>query len=300
MLGNDIAIILTASLVAINCAILGCFLVLRKMSMVGDAISHAVLPGIVIAFFVSGSLSSMPVLIGASLMGIICTFMIEWLNKTARVQADAAIGMIFTFLFAIGVILIAAFASNVHLDQDCVLHGLLEFVPFDLPETGTFLDYAPRPIWILSTVLIFILALVKWGYRGLFLTSFDPEFALTTGVSLAFWHYLLMGAVSLTTVVSFESVGAILVVAFLIIPAAAAYLLTNELPKMLVLSCLFGVVCSVIGYYFSVWVDGNIAGAISVVMGIAFTLVLLFAPERGIVTKKFRKRDLSNPLETVV
>lgn len=293
MLGSDLSIILTASLVAVNCAILGCFLVLRKMSMVGDAISHAVLPGIVIAFFISGSLSSIPVLVGATLTGILCTFLIEWLNKKAGVQADAAIGMIFTFLFAVGVILIAAFASNVHLDQDCVLHGLIEFVPFDLPETGTFLDYAPRQIWILSTLLIFVVALVKRGYRGFFLTSFDPDFAVTTGVSLGLWHYLLMGAVSMTTVVSFESVGAVLVVAFLIIPAAAAYLMTNSLPKMLVLSCIFGVICSIIGYYFAVWVDGNIAGAISVVMGVAFTLVLLFAPERGIVTKKLRKRNLS-------
>lgn len=286
MLSDDLAIILTASLVAINCALLGCFLVLRKMSMVGDAISHAVLPGIVIAFLISGSFSSLPVLIGASITGLLCTFLIEWLNKTARVQGDAAIGMVFTFLFAVGVILISAYAGNADIDQDCVLHGEIAYVPFDLSETGTFLDLIPRQIWILGFVSILIFTLIKLGYRGLFITTFDPEFALATGVSLAFWHYLLMGAVSLTTVVSFESVGAILVVAFLIIPAATAYLLTDKLPRMLWISSVFGVVCSIIGYYLAGWIDGSIAGAIAVVMGIGFFLVLLFAPKRGIWGKK--------------
>jgi len=254
--------------------------------MVGDAISHAVLPGIVIAFLLSGSLSSLPVLIGASITGLLCTFLIEWLNKTARVQGDAAIGMVFTFLFAVGVILISAYAGNADIDQDCVLHGEIAYVPFDLSETGTFLDLLPRQIWILGGVSLLIFTLIKLGYRGLFLTTFDPEFALATGVSLAFWHYLLMGAVSLTTVVAFESVGAILVVAFLIIPAATAYLLTDKLPRMLWISSIFGTLCSIIGYYFAVWIDGSIAGAIAVVMGIGFFLVLLFAPKRGIWGKK--------------
>jgi len=286
MLPDDLAIILTASLVAINCALLGCFLVLRKMSMVGDAISHAVLPGIVVAFLFSGSFSSLPVLIGASTTGLLCTFLIEWLNKTAKVQGDAAIGMVFTFLFAIGVILISAYAGNADIDQDCVLHGEIAYVPFDLSETGTFLDLLPRQVWILGVVSILIFTLIKLGYRGLFLTTFDPEFALATGVSLAFWHYLLMGAVSLTTVVSFESVGAILVVAFLIIPAATAYLLTDKLPQMLWISSVFGILCSIVGYYFSGWIDGSIAGAIAVVMGVGFFLILLFAPQRGILGKK--------------
>jgi len=286
MLPDDLAIILTASLVAINCALLGCFLVLRKMSMVGDAISHAVLPGIVIAFLFSGSFSSISVLIGASITGLLCTFLIEWLNKTAKVQGDAAIGMVFTFLFAIGVILISAYAGNADIDQDCVLHGEIAYVPFDLSETGTFIDLLPRQVWILGMVSLLIFTLIKLGYRGLFLTTFDPEFALATGVSLAFWHYLLMGAVSLTTVVSFESVGAILVVAFLIIPAATAYLLTDKLPQMLWISSLFGILCSIVGYYFAGWIDGSIAGAIAVVMGVGFFLVLLFAPQRGILGKK--------------
>jgi len=254
--------------------------------MIGDAISHAVLPGIVIAFFLSGSISSWSVLIGASAMGIFCTFLIELLNKKAGVQADAAIGIIFTFLFAIGVILIAAFADNIHLDQDCVLHGEIAYVPLDTLDTGTFLDVAPRQVWILGVVLLLIIGFIKAGYRGLFLTTFDTEYAISIGISTALWHYLLMAAVSLTTVVSFESVGAILVVAFLIVPAATAYLLTDELPKMLLLSCLFGILASIGGYYLAVVLDGSIAGAITTVMGILFGFVFFFSPTQGYLAKR--------------
>ncbi len=286
---NAFWIILAASLVSICCALLGCFLILRKISMIGDAISHAVLPGIVIAFFLSGSISSLTVLVGASLMGIFCTFLIEVFHKKAGVQADAAIGMIFTFLFAIGVILIAAFADNIHLDQDCVLHGEIAYIPLDLPETGTFLDHAPRQVWILGTVLLLILAFIKIGYKGLFLTTFDTEYATSIGISTTFWHYVLMAAVSLTTVVSFESVGAILVVAFLIVPAATAYLLTDKLPTMLLLSSLFGILASIGGYYLAVFLDGSIAGAISTVMGILFALVFIFSPTQGLLAKRRKK-----------
>jgi len=257
--------------------------------MIGDAISHAVLPGIVIAFFLSGSISSITVLVGASLMGILCTFLIEVFNKKAGVQADAAIGMVFTFLFAIGVILIAAFADNIHLDQDCVLHGEIAYVPLDLPETGTFLDHAPRQVWILGSVLLLLLTFLKIGYKGLFLTTFDTEYAISIGISTTFWHYLLMAAVSLTTVVSFESVGAILVVAFLIVPAATAYLLTDKLPTMLILSSLFGILASIGGYYLAVLLDGSIAGAISTVMGILFALILIFSPTQGLLAKRRKK-----------
>jgi len=287
---NAFWIILTASLVSFCCSILGSFLVLRKISMIGDAISHAVLPGIVIAFFISGSLASLEVLLGASIMGIICTVLIEFLDKKVKVQSDAAIGMIFTFLFAIGVILIVTFAGNVDLDQDCVLHGEIAYVPLDLIETGTFLDVLPVQVCILSIVLIFLLTVVYFGYKGFFLTTFDSEYAASIGISTVFWHYLLMALVSLTTVVSFESVGAILVVAFLIVPAATAYLLTNNLSTMILISCIVGLVSSVLGYYLAVVIDGSIAGAISVSMGLVFAIVLLFSPVNGLVIRKLSKR----------
>jgi len=272
---NSLFTISTGALVAIPCALLGCFLVLRKMSMVGDAISHAVLPGIVIAFFVSGSLSSIPVLVGATLMGVFCTFLIEWFTKKGGVQGDAAIGLTFTFLFSIGVILIAAYAKNVHLDQDCVLHGIIDYVALDTLSTGTFLDILPRPMWILGGLTLAVITLVIIGYKGFYLTTFDPDYAISIGISTAFWHYLLMGAVSATSVVAFESVGAVLVVAFLIAPAAIAYLLTEKLPTMLVLACLAGVLSAIMGYYLAVLLDGSTAGAMTAVMGLLFIISLI-------------------------
>lgn len=207
-------IILTGSLVAGTSAILGCFLILRKVSMVGDAISHAVLPGIVIAYLVSESRASFTMLLGAAVLGILATVLIELLSKKGKMQNDAAIGVSFTFLFAVGVILLSAFAGKVDLDQDCVLYGEIAFVSFEQ------LRGIPYSIYILLPTFLIVLTGVLIGFKGLSVTTFDPAYAASIGISTAFWHYFLMAAVSLTTVVSFESVGAILVVSFLIVPAA--------------------------------------------------------------------------------
>jgi len=279
---NAFWIILTGSLVAITCGLLGCFLTLRKMAMVGDAISHAVLPGIVIAFLLSGK-DSLPILIGAASFGLLTTFIIEYLQNTGKLQGDAAIGLTFTFLFAIGVILIAIYADQIDLDQDCVLHGEIAYVPLDTWLTQSGINLGPTPVWILSTVFLLVLAMIIIGYKGLFLTTFDPAYALSIGISTTLWHYLLMGAVSLTTVVSFESVGAVLVVAFLVGPPSIAYLLTDRLPVMLLLSSLAGIIAAFGGYFLAVWIDGSIAGAMTVVLGIEFLLTFIFAPRYGLL-----------------
>jgi manganese/zinc/iron transport system permease protein len=271
---NDFYIIFTASLVAINCALMGSFLVMRKMVMIGDAISHAVLPGIFIAYYISGSTASLPILVGAALSGVLATLMIEWLTKKARLQSDAAIGVSYTLLFAIGIILVSKFGANADLDQQCVLYGEIEYVSLWLqPIFGGFM--LPQQALVLLVVTVILIAAVIWGYKGLFITTFDPNFALSTGVAVTFWHYFLMSGVSLTTVVSFESVGAILVIAFLSGPPAIAYLLTEDLKKMLILSCLIGIGCSVAGYYGAKLLDVSVAGSIATVIGLVFTGVFL-------------------------
>lgn len=279
-------IILTGSLVAVCCALLGCFLILRKMVMVGDAISHAVLPGIVLAFLLSESRETLPMLLGAAALGVVTTLLIELFYQKARLQSDAAIGITFTWLFAMGIILISLFAGQVDLDQDCVLYGEIAYVPLDVWITGGGLNLGPRAVWILGGVLTLLLAIIWIGYKGLQITTFDPEYAAAIGISTAFWHYLLMGAVSVTTVVSFESVGAILVVAFLVAPPATAYLLTDRLPPMLALAALFGVSSAIGGYFLAAWIDGSIAGAMSVVAGGQFLLALMFSPTQGIMRRK--------------
>jgi manganese/zinc/iron transport system permease protein len=282
---NDLYIILTASLVASSCALLGCFLILRKMAMVGDAISHAILPGIVIAFLVSGSRDSMTMLLGAGIIGVLTTFLIEFLHKKAKLQTDASIGVIFTFLFAVGVVLISLFAGKVDLDQDCVLYGEIAYVPLDVIIAGGE-SIGPRALYIMGSIFITIVLFIILGYKELFLTTFDPAYASAIGISTALWHYLLMGAVSATTVASFESVGAILVVALLIAPAATAYLITDNLKWMLLIACIAGIIASVTGYYFAVWLDGSIAGAIAAMSGVLFVLTVMFSPTHGILFKK--------------
>ena len=188
---NDFYIIFTASLVAINCALMGSFLVMRRMVMIGDAISHAVLPGIFVAYYVSGSTASIPVLIGAALSGILATLMIEWLTAKARLQSDAAIGIAYTLLFAIGIVLISKFGANADLDQQCVLYGEIEYVSLWLqPIVGGLL--LPQQAIILAIVCMVLIIAIAIGYRGLFLTTFDPNFALSTGVAVTFWHYFLI------------------------------------------------------------------------------------------------------------
>ncbi len=285
---NDIYIITTAILVSCSCALLGCFLILRKMAMVGDAISHAVLPGIVIAFLLSGSRDSVTMLIGAGLLGLLTTFLIEFFHKKARLQSDASIGVTFTWLFAIGVILISLFAGKVDLDQDCVLYGEIAYVPLDMVITAGGVVLAPKAIFVSGTILLLLIAFIILFYKELFLTTFDPAFATAIGISTTLWHYALMGAVSVTTVASFESVGAILVVALLIAPAATAFLLTDNLKHMLLLACLAGILSSIGGYYLAVWLDGSIAGAIATVAGLLFALSMLFSPSHGIIFTKIR------------
>ena len=286
---NDLYIILTASLVSASCALLGCFLVLRRMAMVGDAISHAVLPGIVLAFLLSGSRDSLTMLAGAAVVGLFTTFLIEFFHRKARLQTDAAIGVTFTWLFAIGVILISVFAGKVDLDQDCVLYGEIAYVPLDLVDLFNGSVTAPRSLLVSAAVLVAVVLFIVAGYRQLFLTTFDPAFAGVLGVATATWHYLIMGAVSVTTVASFESVGAILVVALLVVPAATAYLLTDRFSTMLLVATACGTLASIAGYYLAAAIDGSIAGAIATMCGVLFLAAFLFSPTHGVVVKKFRR-----------
>lgn len=285
-------IILAGSLVAISCGLLGCFLVLRKMAMVGDAISHAVLPGIVLAFLFTGSRDSVTMLIGAGTIGLITTFLIEFFHKKGRLQTDASIGVTFTWLFAVGVILISAFAGKVDLDQDCVLYGEIAYVPIDLWITDSGVGMGPRVLYISATVLVLILLFIILGYKELFLTTFDPGFAAAIGISTTVWHYLLMGAVSVTTVASFESVGAILVVAFLIAPPATAYLITDDLKKMMVITAIIGIIISISGYYLAAVLDGSIAGAMASIAGVIFGAALLATRLRQIRGSKHQPASL--------
>ncbi|MEY2963452.1 MAG: hypothetical protein RL754_713 [Bacteroidota bacterium] len=273
-------IIVTGFLVASSTGMLGNLLLLRKMSMMGDALSHAVLPGIVVAYLISGSRASVPLFLGAIFMGVLTTFLIHFFSARGKMQGDAAMGTVFTFLFAVGVIMVTRYAGEADIDADCVLHGEIAFVPL---QTSSFLGLGvPSPVWTLL-ILLALIQLIFWtGYKGWMITSFNQEYAQSIGIRTALWHYSLMAATSVATVVSFESVGAILVIAFLVVPAATAYLLTNNLKWMTVLILVQGLLSALIGYWISDLVQGSISGAMSVASFFQFVLAFLWSKKRGL------------------
>jgi manganese/zinc/iron transport system permease protein len=281
-------IMLTGALVASCCGILGCFLILRRMALVGDAISHSVLPGIVIAFLISGSRDSFFMLLGAAAIGFVTVFLIQMFQQSG-VQSDASIGVVFTSLFAVGVLLISLNARQVDLDLDCVLYGEIAYVLWNPLVLGG-IELGPKAVWLLGITLFVIAVIITLFYKQFKLCAFDPALAAALGIPVALFHYVLMGLVSMATVSSFESVGAILVVGLLIVPPSTAYLLTDRLGTMIGLSLIIGVISSVAGYYTAAALDASIAGCMVCVAGLLFLLTFFFSPSHGVITRKLRQR----------
>jgi manganese/zinc/iron transport system permease protein len=261
------------------------------MALIGDAISHAVLPGIAIAFLISGSRDSVFMLLGAAAFGLLAVLFIQTLQNSG-LQSDASIGIVFTALFAVGVIIISMNARNIDLDLDCVLFGEIAYVQWDTFSVHG-VDIGPRAVWILGGTLLLILVLMSLFFKQFKICAFDPALAAACGIPVMLFHYMLMGMVSLTSVASFESVGAILVVGMLIIPAATAYLLTDRLSYMLLYSVLIGVVCSVLGYYTAFWLDASIAGCMVTVAGCLFVLAFIFSPSHGLLSRRISRKQLA-------
>lgn len=280
---------LVAAVVAAACALPGVFLVLRRMAMMSDAISHAILPGIVVGFFLTHDLNSPLLLLAAALTGLLTVVLVEMVNATRLVREDAAIGLVFPILFSIGVILIARFAGDVHLDTDAVLLGELAFVPFDRVTVAGY-DFGPHALYVMGAVGLLGGLFILLFYKELKLSTFDAGLATALGFAPAALHYALMGLVSLTAVAAFDAVGSILVVALMIGPPAAAYLLTDRLPVMIGLSMVLGVAAAIGGYWLAFALDASIAGAMATTVGVIFGLVYLFAPERGYLAAVRRRR----------
>ena len=267
----DFWVISTGILTATACGLIGSFLVLRQNSMLGDAISHAVLPGLALAFLITSSRNVVPMIVGAGITGLVTAYLIEVLSGTGRLYRDASLAVIFTFLFSVGVILVTLYAGQIDLDQECVLFGEIAYAPWDVVIIGST-NYGPRSIWILGAVFLADLLFILLFYKQLKICTFDPELARSVGISPRRWHYLLMAMVSLTIVAAFELVGAILVVAMLIIPGATAFLLTRRLHQMLLLSIVVGIISAAGGFYSAAYFDVSIAGSMAVVGGIVFAL----------------------------
>lgn len=255
---------LVASLVGVVCALLGCFLYLRRLALMSDALAHVALPGLVGAFLLTGSTGPAAMFLGALGSGLLTTGLVEGIRRAGHTRDDAAIGVVFTALFALGVILLTAFASDADLDASCVLFGDVLGVP-------------THAVWTLGGLTLAVIAAIVALWRPLQLATFDPDTARLLGVPVGALHLGLMGFVSITTVASFQAVGAILVVAALITPAATAHLLTRRLHAMLLVAAGHGALSALLGMYLSVWLNCSTAGAMVCVGALLYLAALLWS-----------------------
>ncbi len=286
-------IILAGALCAVAAALLGNFLVLRRMSLMGDAISHAVLPGLAAAFLITGQRQGVVMFMGAAAVGILTVVLTELARQYGKVDEGAAIGVVFTFLFAVGLVMIVQAADRVDLDPGCVLYGALETTVLDQVDVLGLL--VPRVIVTLSLVVLANAAFVFGLYRQLKVSTFDPQLAAAQGVPVVLLHYLLAAFVAITAVASFESVGNILVVAMFVVPPITAWMLTDRLIVMILLSVVFGVACAVFGHWAAITVPvwygygaTNTAGMMAVASGVFLFLAVLFSPRKGVLARGIR------------
>ncbi len=306
-------VVLIGFLSAAACALPGCFLVLRRASLLGDAVSHAVLPGIAIAFLVTGSRASWPMFLGAAAVGVLTALASEWVQRFGKVDTQAALGIVFTTLFAAGLILIRQASDHVDLDPTCVLYGSIDTAPqgrsivfggTEIIVNGQTINrdgfHVPLAVLTNGGMLLLNLVLILVIYKELKVSSFDPAFADSVGVPSRWVHYGLMAVVAMTLVAAFESVGSILVIAMLVVPGAAALLLTRRLWVALVLSVVFAGFTAGLGHVAALTVprafgleDTVTAGAMATVSGVLFVAVMVFAPRDGWVAKAWHAGSLA-------
>lgn len=260
--------LVTSIMVGIICGVIGCFIILRGMALMGDAISHAVLPGVAVSYMLGINF-----FFGAVFTGILTAIGIGYISQNSRIKHDTAIGIIFTSAFALGIILITILKSSTDL-----YHILF----------GNVLAVRPSDMWLTLGVGVIILAVIYLFYKELLITSFDPTMAKAYGLPNNLIHYLLMTLLTLVTVTSLQTVGIVLVVAMLITPAATAYLLTDRLVVMIYLSATIGVVAAITGLYFSF--TYNLASGATIVLAttVLFFLAFLFSPKQGMLCRKLR------------
>jgi manganese/zinc/iron transport system permease protein len=291
----DLGVFTIAILVSCACAISGVFLVLRKMSMTADAISHSVLLGIVIAYMAGAALDSPLLMIGAVAVGVISVALSESLTKSKAMSEEAATGAVFPLLFSVAIIIISLKYRGVHLDVDAVLLGNLEFASMNkLIIAGV--DLGSKGLYQNGAVLILNLIFVLLFYKELSAVCFDFTHAAVMGIMPSAVHYFLMSMVSLTAVASFDAAGSILVIALMTGPAATALLLTKRLKNVLIYSVIIAAFNAGVGYFTAIIYDISISGAISVLTLLVFLTVLFFS-NNGVVAQSImhlrQKKDIA-------
>ncbi len=306
-IGVDLFPLLAGTLAAITCGLLGNFLVLRRLSLMGDAISHSVLPGLVIAFLIASTRNPLVMFAGAAIAGVVTVVLVELVKRLGRVEPGAAMGVVFSVLFAFGVLLIEkAAARSVDLDADCVLHGQLETLFWiGAPErwvdlfSWSTLDAAPRQVVVLAIMCFLSVVFIAALFKELRIAAFDPAMATAQGFNPTLMHYVLMIFVASATVASFEAVGSILVIAMLVCPAATARLLTDRLRSQIVFSVIIAAATGILGYFAATAIPGlfdrgsvNAAGSMAMVAGFILSVAIVLAPRHGVVVRVWRRRRL--------
>ena len=292
--------VITGALCALACSLPGCFLVLRKMSMMGDAISHAVLPGLAIAFLVTDSRASLPMFLGAAATGVLTAVFTQWVSRFGDIDQGAAMGIVFTTLFAIGLVLIVQAADHVDLDPGCVLYGAIELSILDTVRVGAW--DVPRAALVNGGVLFLNVAVIGLLYKEFRISSFDPGLASTLGFPAGLLHYVLMTLVAVTTVAAFESVGSIIVIAMMIVPPAAALLLTRRLLPMLLISSGFALASAFLGHWLALTVPGLLgfqstttSGMMAFTAGMLFLAAWVFSPSEGLLASRLGRTKEAPP-----
>jgi manganese/zinc/iron transport system permease protein len=282
---------MTAVATAVACALPGVFLVLRRQSLAGDAIGHVILLGIASGFLLGGSLHSPLVVLGAAAIGVLAVAIVESLARSRLVKSDAALGLVYPALFSVGVVLVSRMPKDVHFDVDAVLLGDLIHAPLRR-FTWAGIDFGPWSMIIMTVTFVINSLFVVFMYKELKLTTFDPEHAKSLGIKPGYVHYALMTLVSLTVVAAFDAAGAVLVVAFLVAPAATAYLMTDRLSMMLLFSVIVAIFGATAGSGVADRLDANVAGAVAVVLGGMFVAAMLLSPSHGLIAAATRRLRL--------
>lgn len=289
MNADHVMIVVIAGLLSTGCAMLGSFLVLRRQALLPDAVSHAVLPGIVLIFLLTGQRASLLTIIGATAFGLLCVLGFEWLRRTGIVASDAALALMFPALFSVGVLLIGQFASGAHIDMDSALYGEITFAPVRTVAVAGL--EVPRALLVTGAATLAVIAVVVVLWRPLSVSTFDPEFAESSGLGGRTAGRVLLVAVAGLAVVAFDSVGAILVVTFFIVPAATALLLARRFGSMLLIAVLCGWTASLAGQQTAVWFNSSTAGTIGLAAVTLFLLALVLAPRRGLLWRAVRRKS---------
>ncbi len=274
-------------LVTAACGLVGNYLMLRRMALMGDAVSHSVLPGLVIAFLFTGSRGTGAMFLGALLAGVATTVIIETIHRKTRVKQDASIGVTFTTLFAIGVVLVSAYSSQVDLDAECVLYGEIGYIP---AITGW--GEIPEAILRMGGVLVVVAVLIGVFYKELLVSSFDAGLARSLGINTTAVHYGMMIMLSVVVVSAFEAVGSILVVAMLILPGATAGMLSTRLAVVHGLSVVHAALSAVLGFHLSLALGSQIGPAMVVAGAGLFGVAWIFSPTQGLL-RRWLKRPVA-------